>query len=272
MNIESPGFPAARVIPNATHAFGGIWRLTSRRFYTPGYWMTLAGMLVLLVVFSIPAAPNRVAAAHGFLPWAGGFYVCFLLPILAFISGAGAIRDDLSASTADYVLTRPVRRPTFAVFRYLAQMACLQIDFLFALVVVAGIGVFHQVSGLWAALPLLLLAQVVAVITFSAFGFFSGLLTSRYVIVGLAYAAIIEVGIGNVPTQLNQISLIRQVLGIMRPFIAEQDGALTRAALTSTAATPTIVIGLLVFSAALIALSATLFGLREFAGSGARDA
>jgi ABC-type transport system involved in multi-copper enzyme maturation permease subunit len=265
-------FPAPRVQPNAAHAFGGIWRLTTRRFFTPGYWLMLGGMLVVLVVFSIPAAPNRSAAAMGFLLWAATFYVCFLVPILAFIAGAGAIRDDLSASTSDYVLTRPIRRPAFVVFRYLAQMACLQIDFSFALAVVVGVGVFHQVPGLWSALPLLLLAQVVALVTFSAFGFLVGLLTSRYVIVGLAYAAIVEVGIGNVPTQLNQISLVRQVLSIMRPFIGESAGAITRAAHTSTAGTPTIVVALILFSAALVAVTALLFGLREFAGPGAREA
>jgi ABC-type transport system involved in multi-copper enzyme maturation permease subunit len=272
MDSGPGGFPAPRVAPHAAHAFGGIWRLTARRFFTPGYWLTLAGLCVVLVVFSIPAAPDREEAARGFIPWAGGFYVCFLLPILAFLSGAGAMRDDLGAATVDYVFTRSVSRRTYVVFRYLAQMACIQIDFLFALVVVAAIGIYHQVPGLGSAMPLLLLAQLIAVATFSAFGFACGMVTSRYVIVGLAYGAIIEVGIGNVPTQLNQISLVRQVLGILRPILGENDGALTRAALTSTLGTPAIVGVLLLFSALTIALTATLFSTREFAGSATRDA
>jgi ABC-2 type transport system permease protein len=270
--IDSTGFPAPRVAPNARHAFGGIWRLAARRFSAPGYWLTLAGLLGLLVVFSIPAAPSHAAAARSFLPWAAGFYVCFLVPIFAFISGAGAIRDDASAATVDYVLTRPVRRPLYVLFRYVAQMACTQIDFLFALAALAAIGVFHQVPGLWSALPLLLLAQSVAVIAYSAFGFFCGLLTSRYIIVGLAYAAIVEVGIGNVPTQLNQISIVRQLLGLMRPLFDESHGGgLTRAALTGTSGTPVTVAVLLGFSVVMIALAATLFAHREFAGSSVRD-
>ena len=84
----------------------------ARRFFTPGYWVMLAGMLVLLVIFSIPAAPNHAAAAKGLIPWAGGFYVCFLLPVFAFISAANAIRDDFGAGTVDYIFTRPVRRST----------------------------------------------------------------------------------------------------------------------------------------------------------------
>ena len=43
MDSGPGGFPAPRVAPHASHAFGGIWRLTARRFFTPGYWLTLAG-------------------------------------------------------------------------------------------------------------------------------------------------------------------------------------------------------------------------------------
>ena len=96
MTVHS-SFRAPRVRPNATHAFGGIWRFAARRFFTPGYWVMLPGMLVLLVIFSIPAAPNHAAAARGLIPWAGGFYICFLLPVFAFISAANAIRDDFGA-------------------------------------------------------------------------------------------------------------------------------------------------------------------------------
>ena len=261
---------APRPVPNAAHAFGGIWRLTSRRFFTPGYWAMLVAMLAGLVVFSIPAADNRVEAATGLLPWAAGFYVCFLLPILSFIGGAGAMRDDLGAGTVDYVFTRPVTRRAYIAFRYLAQMACTQIDFLFALGVVAGLGLFWQVPGLWSAMPLLLLAQVVGIIVFTAAGFFCGLLTTRYIIVGLLYGAVIEIGVGNVPTQLNQISLLRHLLAILRPILGESGWALDRFSDAEPSNAFAAVGLLLAVAAALVALTAVLFSFREFAGS-ARD-
>jgi hypothetical protein len=117
-----------------------------------------------------------------------------------------------------------------------------------------------------------LLAQIIAVILFTAFGFLAGSLTSRYIIVGLAYAGIVEVGLGNVPTQINQISLVRQVLGILRPILADNPGALTRAATTATMDTAGIVVLLLAISAILVALSALLFATREFTGAAGRDA
>ena len=188
----APRLPAARVTPSAMNAFGGIWRLTVCRFFSPMHWVVLGGMLVVLVLFSVPMSPNREAAAHGFLPWVGGFYLTFLVPIMAFLSAAGVMRDEVKGSTVDYVLTRPVRRPAFVTFKFFSHLICAQWDFLCAFAVVVGIGVYHEVPGLWAAVPLLLLAQVIVLTAFSAFGFLSGVLTSRYVIVGLLYGCVIE--------------------------------------------------------------------------------
>ena len=270
--MNATAFPPPRVAPNATHALAGIWRLSTRRFFTPNYWLILLGMLAALVVFSIPAAHNAESAARGLLPWAAGFYVCFVVPILSFISAAGAMRDDLGAATIDYVFTRPVRRPLYIVFRYLTQMVAAQIDFLFSLGIIVGLGIFWQLPDLWSALPLLLTAQMGAVVAFSAVGFFCGLVTSRYVIVGLLYGAVVEVGLGNVPTQLNQISLVRHLLTLVRPLLGDGGWAVnlpTSDAALGTSATLGL---LLAVAAAAIGVTATLFSVREFAGSATRDA
>ncbi len=264
-------FPAPRVMPNAVNAFGGVLRLTVRRHFTVGHMLVLAGMLVLLVLFSFPAAPSREAATHGLIPWAGRFYVCFLAPILAFIAAAGVMRDDLQADAVDYIFTRPVRRSVYVLFRYVAHVACAQIDFLIALVAVLGIGVYREVPELWAAVPRLLLAQALVITAFSAFGFLCGMLTSRYVIVGLLYGAIIEVGVGNVPTQLNQLSMIRQVLGVLRPIVGGDEGV-GGAALASTFSTPTTIALLLAFAVAMLAATAAVFTMKELAGASGRDA
>jgi ABC-2 type transport system permease protein len=267
----SESFAPPRVAPRASAALGGIWRLTSRRFYAVNYRVTLAGLLAALAVFSIPATSSRGNAARDFLPWAAGFYVCFVVPILSFIFAAGAMRDDLGAASADYVFTRAVRRPVYLIFRYLTQVAVAQIDFLFALLVITGLGLYWQVPGLWPALPLILLGQVAAVFVFSATGMLCGLLTSRYVIVGLLYGAVVEAGLGNVPTQLSQISLVRHLVALVRPLYGDTDWSLTPGALSGTASIPATlaVLGSVVVIA--VALCAMLFSLREFAGSASRE-
>lgn len=263
-------FPAARVTPHAGRALGGLWRLTARRFFTLNYWLMLAGMLVVLVVLSIPATPTQASALDGLLPWAAGFYVCFVVPLLSFISAAGTLSEDLGGATVDYVVTRPLRRPLFIVFRYLTQMAATQISFLFALGAIVGLCVFWDVRNLGSAIPMLLLGQVCAVITFSAIGFLCAAITSRYVIVGLLYGAVVEVGLGNVPTQLNRISLVRHVLALVEPLLGQGGWAVSKTLGASTGGLSTVAV-LLGVSAAAVGLAAVIFSVREFAGSAGRE-
>lgn len=272
VETASRSFPPARVTPNLGHAFGGIWRLTARRFSTWSHWAILLGMLVLLVLFSIPAVPNRAAAVRELQPWASRFYVCFLVPILAFVSAAGVMRDNLRADAVDYVFTRPIPRHWFILFRFVAHVICAQLDFLLALGVIGGLALYWGVPAFWHALPLLWLTQALAIVAFSAFGLLCGLLTSRYVIIGLVYAGVIEAGIGNVPTQLNQLSMVRHMLALMRPIVGEGQMGMTAAVADNALGTGATIAALLGFAVVMLAATVAIFSFKELPGGGAREA
>lgn len=276
MNPPSPAprsdlsFAAPRVPANAAHAFGGIWRLTAQRFFTRGHWLAVGGMLVVLGLFAWGASASKGGVQH-YASWCAGFHVCFLVPLLAFISAAGVVRDDLKAGTVDYVFTRPIRRHLFVAFRYLAHVGCAQLDFLLALGVVIGVGIYRGAPAIGTAVPLLLLAQVAVIVVFSAFGFLCAMLTSRYVIVGLVYGGIIEVGIGNVPTQMNRLSMIRHVRDLLEPVFRLGDipaAAMERAPQPGIAATLGM---LLLVAAVMLAATAAVFSLKELSGGAGRD-
>ncbi len=260
-------FPAPRVTPNPWHAFGGIWRLTVRRMFTPMHWLVLAGLLVALALVSL-GFHTRGNGATFYVMWFQRFYVLFLVPVMAFISGAGAIRDDLKAGSVDYLFTRPVSRRAFVVFRYLSHLACAQVDFLVAFGVMVGVGLYRQSPGLLAAVPLLLLAQVITIAAFSAFGLLCGMLTTRYGIIGMFYGGIVEVGIGNIPTELNRLSMTQQVHAMLVPVI--QVGGMTPS--EPVAGVLTTVAILVAFAAVMIAVAAMVFSLREFSGTASADA
>jgi ABC-2 type transport system permease protein len=256
---------SSRVQPNQWHAFGGICRLALRRYALPGHWIAMAVMLGILVLLGFAALPaGRDNVVH-YSNWARAFYLGFVVPLLAFVSAAGAMRDEMKSSSIDYVLTRPVPRRWFVLFRYVAHLLCAQVDFLVALGVVVGLGIFRQVPTVGMLVPWFLLAQVLLVTAFSALGFLAGTITSRYVVLGLAYGGIIEVGVGQIPTAINRLSLIRQVQMMLRSIF--------EAGLPVTADAPTATVGgtlllVLIFSTVVLAGAATIFSLREFAGSG----
>ena len=135
---------------------------------------------------------------------------------------------------------------------------------IFSLAVLAVVGLAFQATGVMAALPLILLAQVLVIVAFTAFGFLAGALTSRYVIVGLLWGGIIEVGVGTVETQLSRLSLTRQVLGLLEPVT----GATQAVAALSA---PTLVALFAVFASVMVAATAGLFAIKELAGASGRE-
>jgi ABC-type transport system involved in multi-copper enzyme maturation permease subunit len=258
MNSASATFPAPRVSADLAHAFGGVWRLTWRRLLLPGHWLTLAiglGVLALLC-----AGGPRRGRPDEFVGWAANFYVTFLVPALAFIAAGGAMRDELKAGTVDYVLTRPVPRPAFLGFKFIAHTVCTQIDFLFAFAVVLGFAAAHDVPGLPGIAVKLLFGQALLITAFSAFGFLCGVLTTRYIIVGLAYAAVIEAGVGQIPTQLSRLSMTHQVRDLLASWLGRAENLTSAPSLLGT----TGALGL--FCLLTLGVAAALFTLREFAG------
>ena len=251
-----------RIVPNQWHAFGGVWRLTFRRWLSLGHFLPMSGMLALLAIVAVPSIKR--GASLDYFDWCGSFFLGVVVPILAFLSGAGAMRDDLKAGAVDYLFTRPVRRPAFIVFRYLSHLACVQLTYLFALGVLIAVGVYREVPELGAGLPLLALAQAITTAAFVALGFFCAALTARYLIIGLLYAGVIELGIGQIPTQLSHLSVTRQVRGMLEPITGFSENAVGTGAFGTT-------ISLLMVSAVFVALTAAIFSLKELAGAPARE-
>lgn len=264
MNAAESLLSAPRIAPNHWHAFGGIWRLTFRRFLAPGQLLSTAGMLVVLAVLSY--ATTKPGNIRDYFHWTAGFYLVFLVPVMAFLSGAGAIRDEMKSDSVDYVLTRPVRKPAFIVFKYLAHMACLQVVYLFPLALLAALGVYREIPDIIGALPILLTGQLLAVAAFVAFGFLCGVLTSRYIVLGLLYGGIVEIGLGQIPTQLNRLSMARHLRNILEPlWAAPAEIPATTPGVFSTAGV------LLACAAAMIALTALYFSTQELAGTRSKE-
>jgi ABC-type transport system involved in multi-copper enzyme maturation permease subunit len=256
MNAPPPLFTLpAPVAPNLRHAFGGVWRLTFRRYLQPGRWLMVLAGLAALGLLCFAASHDR--RLDHYAAWIVDFYIAFLVPAFAFVTAAGAMRDDMKTGTVDYVLTRPVPRAAYVVARFVAHTTLQQIDFLLALVTVLAIGTARGFPGLAGVAPGLLLAQALLITAFTALGFLAAVLTSRYIVVGIVYAGVMEVGLGQIPTQISRLSLTRQAHNLLAP----SGEIISLAAALGATAT------MLLFAAIALAAAAALFRRREFGGA-----
>lgn len=250
--------------PNWRSALGGVWRLTYPRFFSVKPLMTAGVLLLVLGLLTWVAVDDSDSGQY--YTWISTFYLCGVVPVLAFLSGAGAIRDDMKPGPVDYILTRPVKRSVYVASRYLCQVACMQAVYLLAFAVVAGVGFQRDIPELASRVPVLFLAQVLTIVAFTAMGTLAGAITSRYLIVGLFYGGIVEMGIGNTPIQLSRLSILHHIRALLQTVVEDEHvfAGLPQGGLATTAY-------ILVFLIGAIAASALLFSLREFAGQQAKE-
>jgi len=247
------------VQPQLTNAIGGIWRLTASRVFS------LRQSIITSVVIVLFAGLTVLNSGHYFL-WLNNVYLMVIVPVLAFLSGGGLVRDDMNPAVVDYVLTRPIPRPVFLCARVVCHLACLQVWCVLSLLAATAVGVIQNIPGAIDALPLLLLAQVLVACAFGVLGGLAGTLTARYLVVGIIYGGVIEAGLGNIPMQVNRLSILHHVRTIMDPLMEDTALAIDAAqgVLASTGFVTILSVG------ALIA-AAMIFSTREFAGVRPKD-
>ncbi len=249
----SSDFAATAPTANLRTAFGGVWRLTAPKFLTA---RSLGATLGAVVALGAACYASALHQPQHVLTWVMNSYFSLLLPLIAFVSAAGALRDEMRASTVDYVLVRGIPRPAFVAFKFVAHVVGTELQFLLALAALLAIAGYFRVPQLAASVPTLLLVQVFLVLVFSGFGFACAAVTSRYVVVGLIYGAVVEIGVGQIPTQLNRLSMIHQARVLLEPLAAHASAP----AWSSMLATCGV---FAVVAAVSVAIAAAVFALRE---------
>ncbi len=252
---------APAVAPRLLPMLGGIWRLTWRRVFAPSKSLMTGLMLLVLGVLTYRIGTR--GDPNPYWEWSYNFVYSTLVPILAFMGGAGALREALKPGAVDYLSTRPVPRPLYVLFSYLAQTLCgliagaALVGFMFA------IGAAGNRPGLLAELPRALSVVGAGTVAFTALGFGMGAVTRRYMLLGLLYAGLIEAGLGNIPIQINKLSIARHLRVLL-------DGA----GLESLRWTGEVwgALGLVaVVSLALVGLAMGIFARMEFLGAREKD-
>jgi len=151
---------------------------------------------------------NRTAP---FYHWLVDFYFFIILPLGCVRACGGLIRDELQSDTLGFLVTRPVRRATLLMMKYLCHAAWLEVVALAESLLLFEAGRQRGIPSLGALLPLFLAAQFLAVLAWSALGVFLGQVTKRYLALALLYGLVVELGIGAIPTNINSLSMMRHL-------------------------------------------------------------
>jgi hypothetical protein len=194
-----------------------------------------------------------------FYHWLIGFYFFIILPLTCVRYCGPLIRDELQADTLGFLITRPVGRARLLIVKYISQVLWLEMVLLLETLLIFAAGAARQVPDLGVLLPLVLGVQMLVVPAWSALGLLLGQVTTRYMAMALLYGGIVEMGIGRIPTNINTISLIRQLETLLSHNSALQSVLALEKGETATA------IGVLLAAPVIfLSVAALLFRMVEY--------
>lgn len=211
--INSPSRPL-KLSPTFGRGFRAIWLLTWRTRLAgrkiPGLCF---GLLFVPILTWVSVDPVKTEA---YFHWLLDIYFLMMVPLFCLGVFGGMIRDEIQADTLGFLLTRPVSRAKLFLLKYLSHVIWVQLSGLITALLIFAAGLGRQIPELISLLPVFLFAQMLAILAYGALSSFFGLLTQRYIVLGIVYGFVVEMGIGRIPTNIHSLSLshhIRTILG-----------------------------------------------------------
>ena len=201
------------VSPTTLLAGRGLWLLTWKsqvRWRRLPILALMVGFLPGLAYFTISNGRSEI-----FFKWAIDFYLTLLLPLYSLSICGAMIRDELQADTIGFLLTRPISRARLFLLKFICHVTWVQILGCTVTVLLLLVGVVREIQELRSFALIFLGTQVLAVFVYGALGALIGLINQRYMVLGIIYGFVVEVGIGQIPTNINNLSQLRHLHTIL---------------------------------------------------------
>lgn len=181
------------------HLRGKRWLVVGLLFLLP------AGMAILVRVtaHNVPPIALEFILAQMFIPQA-------LLPFAALLYASGMVLDEQEEQTITYLLIRPISKWSLYVVKLLATLSttvCLVALFTALTFAAIYIGAGSEDNILLRCLKTISIHSLAIIAYCSLFGLLS-LITSRILVIGIVYAAVVEGMLANLPFGIRLMAVI----------------------------------------------------------------
>jgi len=197
-------------------AFIGMWRLLWGRQLALKRLLLRGGLMLGFTLLTLIAIPEKGRMtddiqAEIFYGWVVGFYFLILMPLTCLSVCGSMVREEASVNTLCFYTTRPLKRAEMFLLFYFGNVAWLQVLFGVLTLMVFGVAIIRGVDGLEALLPIFLITQFLALMAWGALCSMIGMAHQRYIVMGIVYGLLVEIGIANIPTNIANISLSHHI-------------------------------------------------------------
>ena len=197
--------------PSLGSAVRGLWLMTWRPRVA---WRHLPALLATLL--AIPALASMAGFSHPeraarFFPWVVVFHFRVALPLYCLSILGDVVRGELQTNTLVFLATRPLTRARLFLLKLACEGLWVQIIAAGSMALLLSIGLVLHVPSIASIALKLFGIQFLAVLAYGALSALLGLIHRRFLVVGAIYGLVVEVGIGQIPTNVNNLSIARHL-------------------------------------------------------------
>lgn len=255
--------PQRRPLPGWRLAWVGLWGMTWRSVWSTRRWPAL-GLLILAspVLALLALQTGEFDVRPAWLTWITRVHFGLVIPLWCLIAFGSFMRDEVQAGTIGFLLTRPITRSRFLLIRWLCTLAAVQVPLALNTILLGATAVLLRIPNAFLLTLMLLGAQWLVVPAYGAIATFLGLLTRKYLLLGLVYGFVVEIGIGQIPTNINTLSVARHFRTLL-----DQSDLIARSMDWSARGLGQSAGMLLVLTLVYLALGTLWFNFREYSQS-----
>jgi ABC-2 type transport system permease protein len=210
---------ARRPLPGWRAAWFGLWGMTWRSVWATRRWPVLALLILASPILAwLSLQTGELDPRPDWLGWITRVHFGLVIPLWCLIAFGSFVRDEVQAGTMGFLLTRPLTRPRFLLVRWLCTLLAVQVPLALNTILLGATALLLRIPDAFLLTALLLGAQLVVVPAYGAIAAFLGLLTRKYLLLGLVYGFVVEIGIGQIPTNINTLSVARHFRTLLEQF------------------------------------------------------
>ncbi len=244
---DAPRAPGATPLSSVIRA---LVLLRVRALLRPKLLLRFAGLCAGVV--AITALTVSSGRTRDFSEWSVDVFLLRIVPLLCLVTGGGALRNEIRAFTVEYLWTRPAKKSHLVLGAYAGAVTVVLVQVTVFTALIYLTSALRGVPEVWSHLPAALAASLGAVLAFTAIATALGVLTGKYMVLGLFYGVVIEIGLSDLPTRLSQLSVTHHLRTLLQSTGTQATSILAGAA------------GCLVLAALGLAAAAFLFTHRTY--------
>ncbi len=205
-----------KLVVSKPSLFSVIWGIVFLRWRSFANRRTLIKLFLAVSIFTVLAGLSiNEFNQKQFEVWFFEVLTSTMMPLVCLSVAGSFLRTGIKESTIEYLWTRPIGKAKLMIGSYLSSIGIVVLFYFVFDISLHVIGFYRNIPNAMVLFPNLWLAQFMGVLAFCGIASFLSVFSGKYLLWGVVYGLLFEVGVSQIPTNMNNLSVSHHLSSIV---------------------------------------------------------